>query len=779
MKKEVVLIVDDSRVVQSYFNQLMNPLEFKVLVASNAKEAKMFVDEEEIINVAVVDLTLPDAEDGAVVDYTLEKKIPTIVFTGSRSEEYRNNISSKKIVDYLQKETKDDFAKIVDMIRQLRDNRNVKVLIVDDSTIFRLHLAELLQLHQFLIFHPNDGREAFTKLEKNPDTAIVLTDYEMPKMNGLQLIQNIRKKHSPYELPIIVLSTYDDSRKIANCLKEGANDYLHKPYKSEEFFSRFYLNLKNREYFFDIKEQKSLLQQYKDAIDTTSIVSKTDIDGVITYVNDMFCEASGYSKEELIGKTHNIVRHSDTPMETFKSLWSTILDKKTWNGVIENRKKNGEKYLVETTIFPIVDAKNDIKEYISIRKDITTLVEQNTIIQTQHTDTLTKLPNRGKLICDLTTLKSASITIINVDAFNEINNFYGYDIGDSLLIEVGNKIKKFTKETHTLYKLPVDEFALLGENISEIEEKIFVNDLLKHMSRTSFHIDGNEIYLHFSSGIYFGEDAHLINADIALQQAKITKKDICIFSDLPDINSMHHNNLKWVKKLHHAIEDDKIKAYFQPIVNNKNEKIEKYESLVRMIDDEEKPVSPFFFLDIAKKTKLYEKLTRAMFDQTVEIAKESKMSFSINLCVPDFKNHELINYICEKLKTNDVAKYLVFEIVESEELESSELFDAIEKLKDTGAKISIDDFGTGYSNFEYLIKLQVDFIKIDGSIVKNVLDDPHSELMLKTIVNIAIELGVKTIAEFVESEAIYKKVKEMGVDYSQGYYFSEPLENIK
>lgn len=778
MTHEVVLIVDDSKVVHTYFNQLMNPVEFTLLIASNAQEARKIVESEQKIDVAVVDINLPDSLDGEVVDYTIEHSIPTIVLTGSRSEDIRKQISSKKIIDYMQKSTKTDFANVVDLIRQLRSNRSTKVLIVDDSKTFLMNLNNLLLLHNFIVIEAENGQEALGKLEEFPDIAMVLTDYEMPVMDGLKLIHKIRKKNALYDLPIIVLSTHDDGYKIADCLKAGANDYIHKPYTTQEFFSRLYLNLNSSENMHHIKEQQMLLEQYKMAIDETSIVSKADIKGIITFVNDEFCKVSGYSREELIGSTHRVVRHPDTPVETFSDLWGKITNKNIWTGSIKNRKKNGESYIVDTTIVPILDSKNDIQEYISIRRDITQLIEQNTIIEKQYTDRLTKLPNRLKLIDELEHIKFSALVLVNIDSFNEINNFYGYEIADRLLILVADKIKEYAKNTHTVFKLPVDEYALLGENISEVEEKIFIEDMLKQISGTSFMIDDNEIFVHFSVGIYSGEKDHIINADIALQQARVLKKDICAYEDLPDINEIQFNNLKWVKKLHHAIVDERIKAFYQPIVNNKNEKIEKYESLVRMIDEDAKVISPFFFLDIAKKTKMYERLTRVVFDQTIVQAKKYKMPFSINLTVSDFKNTLLMEYIYKELKASGIVEYIVIEIVESEELESIELLQSVEYLKECGIKISIDDFGTGYSNFDYLIKLNVDFIKIDGSIIKNIIEDPNSELMAKTIVNLANQLGAKTIAEYVENEAIYKMVKELGVDYSQGYYFSEPLENI-
>ncbi|QSZ43169.1 EAL domain-containing protein (plasmid) [Sulfurimonas aquatica] len=779
MNRETVLIVDDSKIVQLYFNQLMDPMEFKVLMASSAKEAKEIIDREKNINVAIVDLSLPDSMDGEVVDYTIENKIPTIVITGSKSEETSKLIRSKNIVEYMQKNDKKDFVKAVALVRRLRKNRTKTILIVDDSGTYRMHLKQLLKLHKFNVREAKNGKEALTIMKEPIDISMVLTDYEMPEMDGLELIINLRKDHEIHKLPIIVLSVYDDGHKISNALREGANDYIHKPYQSEEFFSRLYINIINTEYVEEMKEQNTNLEQYKNAIDKTNIVSKTDTFGKIIDVNDMFCNISGYTREELIGKTHRIVRHPDTPEETFSALWETITNKKIWQGVIKNRKKDGSVYLVDTTIIPILKDDGSIKKYISIRKDITKIVEQNTLIQKQYTDSLTQLPNRLKLLKDLSCSNGTSaLVILNIVSFTNINSFYGFEVADKLLVSIGKKIKSFANNTHNVYKLHVDEYALLGENISEAEEKIFIKDLLESLNQNSFIINGQEIFVNFSVGLYSGEENHFINADTALQQSRVLNKDICAYSELPNNVEVQANNLKWTRKLHKAIEDNRMKAFFQPIINNATKEVDKYEALIRMIDEEGKVISPFFFLDIAKKTKRYEALTKIVFDQTATLAKKTSKVFSINLTIADFKNSELMKYMRDEIYALNIHQYIVFEIVESEELESEEMIKTINNLKNCPIKISIDDFGTGYSNFDYLIKLNADFIKIDGSIIKHVLEDPNAELMVETIVNLAKKLGAKTIGEFVETEEIFNKIKELGVDYSQGYYFGKPLECI-
>ncbi len=180
----------------------------------------------------------------------------------------------------------------------------------------------------------------------------------------------------------------------------------------------------------DLYDSLLLLEEYKKALDESSIVSKADLNGIITYVNNKFCQVSGYTKEELIGKNHNIIRHPDTKKDFFTQLWNTINQKKIFNGIIKNRKKNGQSYYVDSTIIPILDKNSDIVEYMAIRNDVSSLFEKDELIYEQFTDELTSLPNRQKLLNDLKNSVSPKLALINLDRFKDINSSYGIEIGD-------------------------------------------------------------------------------------------------------------------------------------------------------------------------------------------------------------------------------------------------------------------------------------------------------------------------------------------------------------
>ena len=198
-----------------------------------------------------------------------------------------------------------------------------------------------------------------------------------------------------------------------------------------------------------------------------------------------------------------------------------------------------------------------------------------------------------------------------------------------------------------------------------------------------------------------------------------------------------------------------------------------------MIDEDGATIAPFYFLDISKKTKKYFDITKLVIAQSFEMFKTNEIEFSINLSVMDIAEPQILDYIVMMLQRYSIGSRVVFEIVESEYIENFNIVTSfIDEVKKYGCKIAIDDFGTGYSNFEYLIKLKADYLKIDGSLIKNINTDYNAFLVVSTIVEFSKKLNMQTIAEFVENEEVFKIVQQLGIDYSQGYYFSTPKDKL-
>ena len=529
----------------------------------------------------------------------------------------------------------------------------------------------------------------------------------------------------------------------------------------------------------------SQLKAYQIALDETSIVSKSDLEGRITYVNDKLCEKTGYTKDELIGRAHSIFKHSDTPKEEFTKLWATIANGEIYKGVIKNRAKDGSGYYVKTTIVPIFDNAKKIKEYIAVRNDITDIMSaKKELEESFYKDTLTKLPNRNQLLVDLKKEQAPKLVLLNIDSFKEINDFYGHYTGDEILVLVSQKILAHFDFVATVYKMPSDEYGLLFDSskVENDELKKEVKRFIDELSDTYFSVDNIEIAVNLTAGLSLNSSSEdsLKNADIALKTGKKTGVFISEYDDSAQFEAeQYKNNILWAHKLKAAIKDDRIVPFYQPIYNNKTNKIEKYEVLMRLID-QDKPITPWFFLDIAKKAKLYKKLTKIIIEKSFAYFSDKDYEFSINLSAEDIESKDIKEFLRLQFEQYpSIKEKVVFEIVESEGFKNFDnVISFIQETKMEGCKIAIDDFGTGYSNFEYLLKLKADFVKIDGSLIKHINQDKNAYEVVKIIVQFAHSQGMKTIAEFVSNAEVQNVVDELGVDYSQGYFIAEPNKEV-
>ncbi|RBQ28283.1 bifunctional diguanylate cyclase/phosphodiesterase [Aliarcobacter vitoriensis] len=531
----------------------------------------------------------------------------------------------------------------------------------------------------------------------------------------------------------------------------------------------------------EILDKFTLLNQYKKALDESSIVSKTNKNGVITYVNDNFCTVSGYSKEELIGKNHNIIRHQDMPIEVFKELWTTILDKKVFKAIIKNRKKDGQSYYVDTTVFPIFDDKDNIIEFMAIRYDITKIYEQEKIIQEQYLDELTNLPNRQKLLKDIKKSEFSKVAVININRFRDINNFYGFETGDKVLQKFADILKKLTPSNLILYKLSNDIFAILSNDKNSLDDlKYLCKNIIENIAQKPILVANNSFYINVAIGVAcncLDNSSNLLSkAEFAVRIAR--KKDISILflDENIELYNKLQENRTLVEQLKSVLENNNLLLYGQKMINNFTGE-EKYETLMRLKLNDNTILSPFKFLEEAKKSKLYLNMTRMLVKKACEYFKDKNIHFSINLTLEDLKDTYTMDFIYNTLLRTKTAEFIAFEIVESEGIENfEEVGNFIRKVKHLGCKVAIDDFGTGYSNFEYIIKLDVDYVKIDGSLIKNIHKDEHLYLTVKTIVDFAKALNIKTVAEFVHNKEVFDIVQELKIDYSQGYYLHEPEE---
>ncbi|PNV83397.1 MAG: diguanylate cyclase [Sulfurimonas sp.] len=403
------------------------------------------------------------------------------------------------------------------------------------------------------------------------------------------------------------------------------------------------------------------------------------------------------------------------------------------------------------------------------------------LIRYYYTDALTGLPNRSQLIKDIVNAVNSSLILIDIDGFKDIVYFYGHETGDLCLKSFALKIKQLLKgDKYKHYRISGDIFAVLVKECSAAEE---LNNLMRQfvyeMNRTNFLCEGHEMHFRFTVGASMFESELLISAEKALKTAKTANKTILLYDEKSEEFRFYEQNIFWVNKIVEAISCDNIVTFYQPIINNKTHKIEKYECLVRIIERDGTIYAPIKFLDISKKSKHYAAITKNVIEKSFKKFKNSDCQFSINLSAKDMIDSEISEYIYDKLNSFNGCNRVIFELLESEGVENySAVYAFISKVKEYGCQIAIDDFGSGYSNFIHLLRLKVDIIKIDGSLIRDLDIDENAQIMVQTIVDFAKKLGILTVAEFVHSESISRIVKDLGVDYSQGYFIGEPSNEI-
>ncbi len=426
----------------------------------------------------------------------------------------------------------------------------------------------------------------------------------------------------------------------------------------------------------------------------------------------------------------------------------------------------------ETIQDRVFDYSNEIE---TINQNLEKKITEKTHLATQHLyfDNLTTLPNRLKLQEDLSLNAINTVAILNIDDFKEINDFFGIDAGDWLLKQIAYWLGEMKLSP---YRLGGDEFAFRlkpGNTSTQFRHDIEI--LLSLLSEKLFLISDETIHIHATVGIAIESDKPLIHADVALNKARNNKLPYSVYDQSEGIEQQYQANIAMSAQIRQALVEHRIVCQYQPIVSCISGKIEKYETLVRIQNEDGTLIGPYNFLPIAQKTKLYHHITQEVVYLACNLFASRDEQFSINLSSSDILDSRTIATIENILRQTGTATRVIFEILESEGIENfDEVASFITRMKALGAKIAIDDFGTGYSNFENILKLNVDILKIDGSLIKSIDQNPRHRIVVEAIVDFAHRIGIDTVAEYVASEEILKNVTDLGITYAQGFYTGKP-----
>jgi len=403
-----------------------------------------------------------------------------------------------------------------------------------------------------------------------------------------------------------------------------------------------------------------------------------------------------------------------------------------------------------------------------------------------YTDDLSGLGNRQLLNENLNNIKNSVMILSNIKDFSLLNEIYGVNEGNRILREVAQEFQKFALEFNfNVYRISSDEYVLLKVEDNQRSENDYchlVDKLTKRVNSLNISIDGFDegINVEIYSGLVLDGENPLEDAHMALRKARMKFLPYVIYSQVLDSKKKSEEILSMKKKIHYALENKNVIPFFQPITNKEGKTV-KYEALVRILEFEqgkEKVLSPFFFLDIAIKSGLYFDIAKEVMQQSLEFFHNKKEKLSVNFLPNDFYNENMVNMFLELIRDYEHKDQIIVEVTEQEGMEDFNKFArVIQEFRKVGVLIAIDDFGSGYANYQHILMLKPDYIKIDGSLVKNVVTDKNSQILIKSIIDFATELQIKVIAEYVESKEIFELLKEYGVDEFQGYYFGKP-ENL-
>ena len=403
------------------------------------------------------------------------------------------------------------------------------------------------------------------------------------------------------------------------------------------------------------------------------------------------------------------------------------------------------------------------------------------LLKLHRLDKLTGLENRESFLVDRELNPKSYVILLNIIDFKTINKTLGFENADLFLCVISDKLVKTVNKNAKckLYRLYGDEYAFFYDNddIDDICEAIKndFEDSTINFDKNHFHLGLNIAYSNIMPRFF--------TATLALQECKKSlNKNIIPYDEIKYKKEEKEETLNLLKILKNAILENNIVPVYHSIIDNKTHEVSKYETLARIKQENGKLLSPYFFIELSKKFKLYPNITKTIIEKAFNDFKNINYGFSINFSYIDIDNEEILDFFYKKLEENkETAKRLTIEILETENIGSySELLVFREKIKEYGCSLAIDDFGSGYSNWVDILNLQPDYIKIDGSLIQNLLKNQGNINLVKTIVNFAKDNGFKTIAEFVSNEELSILVRELGIDYSQGFFYAEPelIENI-
>jgi diguanylate cyclase (GGDEF)-like protein/PAS domain S-box-containing protein len=568
-----------------------------------------------------------------------------------------------------------------------------------------------------------------------------------------------------------------------------------------------------------ISEQKQSLRDNAEQLrlaasvfdGTSEAIAITDVKGRIIRVNKPFCRLTGYEEEELLGQNPSLLKSGRHDAAFYAEMWRSISTTGNWSGEIWNRRKNGEIYPERLTISTISDAKGQVMQRVAIAADITAQKKAEAIIwrQANH-NLLTDLPNRHRfhellrrdLALATATDRAVAVLLVDLDRFKEVNDTLGHTTGDRLLVEAASRIRSCLVDGDTIGHLGADEFIISLPDLNDATRLEATVATIRRAIAQPFHAGKDTIHLTASIGITIfptdGEDMEELfrNVDQATRQAKEDGRDrSACFTESMRLDTQ--NRLQLANDLREALTLGQFEVYYQPIIAMQTREIVKAEALLRWHHPERGFVSPALFIPIAEETGLIGEIGDWVFHQAAATARklcDGCFHTRSGLCHRDPDAPCLFQIAVNKsprqffsgfshlewpahMRSLGVSPHCIsIEVTEGLLLgQHAEVMERLGKFRDAGMQIALDDFGTGYSAMSYLKRFDIDYIKIDQSFVRDMTVDSSDRAIAEAIIMMAHRLGMKVVAEGIETEEQYALLKAAGCDFGQGYLFAKPM----
>lgn len=536
--------------------------------------------------------------------------------------------------------------------------------------------------------------------------------------------------------------------------------------------------------------QAMIEKQY--AIDQAVIVAITDVKGKITYANDNFCRISGYSREELIGRNHRILKSGEHPTEIFREMYRRLAKGEVWRGELCNRSKSGRLYWVDTVITPQLGPDGRPLSYMAIRVDITARKEAEARLSIAATrDSLTGLLNRSALLDQVKTMVHAneqqncfSVHLLDLDGFKTINDSLGHNAGDDLLKQVASRLRSLAGTEDLVARLGGDEFAVIRCSEGPTRESaVRMGRRIVKALAEPFHIDGHCLTVSGSVGIALypehGRTAEdlLKRADLALYEVKAAGRNDCRLYQPAMLQAIQEEKALETK-LRDALATNEFELHYQPILDVDTCSVHAAEALVRWRHPVEGLIPPARFIPVAEQTGFILPLSEWIIRHACKEAMQwpSDIRLAVNVSAIQFKRGNLFDVVLRALLESGLSPVrLQIEVTETVLLEhQSEQLRTFRQLKNMGVALVLDDFGTGYSSARYVTDFPFDKIKIDKSFVQR-LHKRQCAAVIASAVTLAKGLGITITAEGIETEAQFRALRSMGIDFVQGFLFSPPV----